>query len=71
MAEMLGLEWWAWQGLNLRPLRCQHSSYSRKARKNVTCATALSGTSREQTRFASQFYRSFTAAIFNTPGAPL
>src|SRR5690606_32863556 len=19
-------EWWAWQGLNLRPLRCQHSA---------------------------------------------
>src|SRR5689334_3102170 len=21
-----GLSWWAWQGLNLRPLRCQHSA---------------------------------------------
>src|SRR3982751_1234 len=21
-----GLLWWAWQGLNLRPLRCQHSA---------------------------------------------
>ena len=22
----LGKKWWAWQGLNLRPLRCQHSA---------------------------------------------
>ena len=21
-----GFLWWAWQGLNLRPLRCQHSA---------------------------------------------
>src|SRR3546814_4747727 len=21
-----GFRWWAWQGLNLRPLRCQHSA---------------------------------------------
>ena len=24
MPEIRGLKWWAWQGLNLRPLRCQH-----------------------------------------------
>jgi hypothetical protein len=26
MAELRQKQWWAWQGLNLRPLRCQHSA---------------------------------------------
>src|SRR6266542_2989849 len=25
-ARQRGGKWWAWQGLNLRPLRCQHSA---------------------------------------------
>src|SRR3954468_3073001 len=33
-----GEKWWAWQGLNLRPLRCQHSalplSYTPTARSS-------------------------------------
>src|SRR5215213_4224721 len=26
VSVIVGKKWWAWQGLNLRPLRCQHSA---------------------------------------------
>src|SRR5881392_3656615 len=26
MTDIKWIKWWAWQGLNLRPLRCQHSA---------------------------------------------
>src|SRR5215210_1663133 len=26
MSDLTEKKWWAWQGLNLRPLRCQHSA---------------------------------------------
>jgi len=64
MAEMLGGKWWAWQGLNLRPLRCQRSALSRFAQKTATSDNLNSGTGGEQTRFARPVYRALTA----TPG---
>lgn len=64
MANLLMFEWWAWQGLNLRPLRCQRCAYSEKAQKTTIPQFSRARTNREQTRFAGVFYRRFTARIF-------
>jgi hypothetical protein len=55
-------EWWAWQGLNLRPLRCQHSAFNEKAQKSDTKRFARRGTRGEQSRVAPAVYRAVTAS---------
>lgn len=69
MAKMLRSKWWAWQGLNLRPLRCQHTSYCAKAQKFAIFGNADTRTKGEHSRFACVFYRAFTARISPIPHA--
>jgi hypothetical protein len=58
---MKGKEWWAWQGLNLRPLRCQHSAVSRKPQKSAVFHVPDRGTGREQGVNRGLSYRAVTA----------
>jgi hypothetical protein len=61
---MKGKKWWAWQGLNLRPLRCQHSGYRSNPHKTAKYRFAKSdnsGTRREHRPIRADSYRDFTA----------
>lgn len=62
-----GIQWWAWQGLNLRPLRCQHSAIPGKAQKTRKSRFSIIGTVREQIPIRGPFYRRFTARISVAP----
>lgn len=68
MAEIIGLKWWAWQGLNLRPLRCQHIAYRCFAQKSAVFRFLRPRTSGEQTGFLEQVYRRFTAPLSPSDG---
>ena len=57
----MGKKWWAWQGLNLRPLRCQHKGYRQKPQKSAVSSFRDRGTNRERIRNRVGFYRGFTA----------
>jgi hypothetical protein len=56
-----GKKWWAWQGLNLRPLRCQHSAYRQKPQKSAIFAFQNGGTRWERSANRARFYRTVTA----------
>ena len=40
-------KWWAWQGLNLRPLRCQHYRFIGKRQKTAISFASLVRTQSE------------------------
>jgi hypothetical protein len=61
MAEMLGRKWWAWQGLNLRPLRCQGRHTRGFRLKSAVFGRPNARTLRERKRNLKPVYRSFTA----------
>lgn len=61
MAENRQKKWWAWQGLNLRPLRCQHSEIEHKRQNSDSSHAGKAGTAREHSSIRGVFYRSFTA----------
>jgi hypothetical protein len=61
MADFCGRKWWAWQGLNLRPLRCQHTALRLNPQKSRTFLFQGQGTSGEQDVNRAGFYRTVTA----------
>ena len=63
MADFRGKNWWAWQGLNLRPLRCQHSSVADFPHKSAVSLPQQGGTERDQTGFLALVYRTFAARV--------
>lgn len=63
MAENCEAWWWARQGLNLRPLRCEHNGYGHYRRKTANRRNLISGTSAAQTGNRGEFHRAFTAAV--------
>jgi hypothetical protein len=44
---MEGKKWWAWQGLNLRPLRCQHTAFCANPQKTAISSSGRTGTGGE------------------------
>jgi hypothetical protein len=61
MAENRGEKWWAWQGLNLRPLRCQGRDTSPFPQKTAVFQCSNARTARERMGNCASFYRTFTA----------
>lgn len=55
--------WWARQGLNLRPLRCEHSRCCREAQKTAKFHHRHAGTASEHAVNRGTAYRSFTARV--------
>jgi hypothetical protein len=58
---MKGKKWWAWQGLNLRPLRCQHNAFNENPQKSAIFCGGDGGTGREQGVNRRGSYRAVTA----------
>ena len=54
-------KWWAWQGLNLRPLRFQHSAYRLNTQKTAIFSNENVRTRGEHARILDWFYRTFAA----------
>jgi hypothetical protein len=63
MADFCGKEWWAWQGLNLRPLRCQGRDTRAFPTKTAVFRCSPARTWRERMRNLAQVYRTFTAQV--------
>jgi hypothetical protein len=55
------MKWWAWQGLNLRPLRCQGRDTSAFPLKTAVFCVPLVRTRRERSGNRAPVYRKFTA----------
>jgi hypothetical protein len=68
MADFQRKAWWARQGLNLRPLRCEHSAKLRNPQKSAILRVPNVGTSDEQTAILSHLHRTCTGALSPLPG---
>ena len=66
-AIQTGEKWWAWQGLNLRPLRCQGRHLPDFSWKTNVLAGACSDGHASDAGNRRRFYRTFTAASHECP----
>jgi hypothetical protein len=67
-ASLRGFSWWAWQGLNLRPLRCQRNAVRAIRRISANLLFSYRKTDQEQTGILRGLHAKLTQVFIAAVG---